>query len=249
MVMDGRKQPESERALHEIEHGKFLARGEAETIWGWGSPAGARRAEKRAAAISEAAQLAPGVRALEIGCGTGLFTRLFVNTGAQVVANDISAELIQRAQAANPVVSFICAQFEDLPETSTYDAIIGSSVIHHLDLSRALPKCHALLKPGGMMAFAEPNMLNPQVFAERTFLRKFLHYVSPDETAFVRWSLAATLRAQGFSDVMIQPFDWLHPAVPASLVNIVERLGGLLEKIPLVREFAGSLLISCRRPV
>ncbi|MEX2143751.1 MAG: class I SAM-dependent methyltransferase [Anaerolineales bacterium] len=247
--MDINKQPGSDRAQHEIEHGKFLASGETEAIWGWGSAAGARRAEKRGAAIIKAAGLRPGVRALELGCGTGLFTRMFAETGAELIANDISTELIERARETNPAVTFICAQFEDLPSTKPYHAIIGSSVLHHLDLGRALLKSYALLKPGGVMAFAEPNMLNPQVFAERTFLRRMLSYVSPDESAFVRWSLAATLKSNGFGEIKINPFDWLHPAVPASLVNSVEHIGSFLERMPIVREFAGSLLIFCRKPV
>jgi 2-polyprenyl-3-methyl-5-hydroxy-6-metoxy-1,4-benzoquinol methylase len=243
------KKPTTQRAQHEIEHGKFLAQGQTEAIWGWGTPAGARRAEKRGAGVAQAAGLRPGLRALEIGCGTGLFTQVFAATGVDLTANDISPELIERARHNNPGVTFICAQFEDLPATSSYDAIVGSSVIHHLDLERALAKCFSLLKPGGLMAFAEPNMLNPQVFAERTFLRRALSYVSPDETAFVRWSLAAKLKKQGFTDVSIKPFDWLHPSIPASLVITVDMFGSVLEHIPLVREFAGSLLISCRKPV
>lgn len=238
---------QTKRAAHEIEHGKFLAAGAAETIWGWGSPAGKARALKRAAKVSGAAQLAPGIRALELGCGTGLFTQLFTQTGAQITAIDISPELIEIARQQNPGIDFIVGRFEDLSPTTHYDAIIGSSVLHHLELNEALAKCHALLRPGGRIAFAEPNMLNPQVFAERTFLRKALSYVSPDETAFVRWSLTTKLKEFGFVNIKITPFDWLHPATPPRLIPFVERLGALVENTPLVREFSGSLLISCAR--
>ncbi len=238
----------SARSQHEIEHGKFLAEGQTEAIWGWGTPAGARRAQRRGALIAAAAGLRPGVRALELGCGTGLFTRIFVETGAEVAANDISPELIDIAKKQVPGAKFICARFEDLPGGEQFDAIIGSSVLHHLDLDAALAKCYELLKPGGQVAFAEPNFLNPQVFAERTFLRKRLSYVSPDETAFVRWRLARKLKSLGFEQIKIVPFDWLHPAIPKRLINNVETTGKFLEQIPLIREFSGSLLISCNKP-
>lgn len=237
----------STRAQHEIEHGKFLAEGQAEAIWGWGTAAGARRAERRGELIAAAAGLRPGVPALELGCGTGLFTKMFVGTGANITANDISPELIEIARTQNPGAKFICARFEDLPATETFDAVIGSSVLHHLDLDAALAKCRQLLRPDGKLAFAEPNFLNPQVFAERTFMRKRLDYVSLDETAFVRWSLAAKIKAFGFDQVKITPFDWLHPAIPQRLIGAVQAVGKVLETIPIVREFSGSLLISGRR--
>src|SRR5947209_2941817 len=77
------------RANHEILHGRKLAAGHAETTWGWGTPAGKQRASRRAAMIAHGARLGPGVRALEIGCGTGLFTECFALSGAEIVAVDI----------------------------------------------------------------------------------------------------------------------------------------------------------------
>ena len=93
------------------------------------------------------------------------------------------------------------------------------------------------------MCFAEPNMLNPQVFIVMKF-RRFFWYVSPDETAFSRFKLRARLERSGFTDVLIRPFDWLHPRTPVPLIGAVQSLGQVLEKGPVVREFAASLL-SC----
>src|SRR5215470_6599353 len=86
------------RGDREIEHGKRLAALETETVWGWGTPAGRLRAKRRAMLIGEGARLGPGVRVLEIGCGTGLFTEAFAATGADIVAVDISPELVDIAK-------------------------------------------------------------------------------------------------------------------------------------------------------
>ena len=130
-----------------------------------------------------------------------------------------------------------------------FDAVIGSSILHHLEVNAALSKIFSLLKPGGRISFAEPNMLNPQVFMERkfTFLRRWLWYVSPDETAFLRWRLASLLAKTGFVDIHITPFDWLHPGIPPALMSFVSQLGRVLEITPGLREFAGSLFICGRR--
>jgi SAM-dependent methyltransferase len=241
------------RAEHEVAHGRYLAGLDPETAWGWGTPAGRRRAERRAQIISDSAHLRPGTRALEIGCGTGLFTSYFAATGADVLAVDISPDLLTLARQ-RPIpssrVRFQLGRFEDLHHEEPFDAVIGSSVLHHLELETALPQLVRLLRPGGWCSFAEPNMLNPQVFLERRvpYLRKRLH-VSPDETAFVRWPFARMLRAHGLEDVRIAPFDWLHPFTPSVLITSVLSVSRIVERLPGIREFAGSLAISARKPL
>lgn len=244
--------PAIHRADNEIAHGRFLSQGDPEALWGWGTDAGRLRAKRRAELILEAAGLGPGAQALELGCGTGNFTEAFAKSGARLLAVDISPDLLERAAQRNlPVdqVAFQAARFEDLDLPNRFDAVIGSSVLHHLELEPALEKILELLRPGGMLAFAEPNLLNPQVFLERKlqFLPLF-SYVSPDETAFVRWRLAARLARIGFVDISLTPFDWLHPATPPALIPWIKRFEGLVERTPVAREFAGSLLIRARRP-
>ncbi len=247
------EQPTAAKAANEIEHGKLLAERDPEASWGWDSPAGRLRAERRARLILEGADLKPGMRALEIGCGTGNFTQVFAGTGAKLLSVDISPDLLECARRRGlptEQVQFVCKRFEECEIDGPFDAVIGSSVLHHLDIEDALAKIFRLLKPGGWLSFAEPNMLNPQVFAERKFrfLHKLFWYVSPDETAFVRWTLAGQLRAVGFERLHLEPFDWLHPAVPSPLIGPVNLAGSILEALPLAREFAGSLYIRARRP-
>ena len=239
----------SRQAEREIAHGRRLAGGDAERIWGWGTPAGRLRARRRAELIIRGAGLGPRVRALEIGCGTGLFTEMFAESGADLLAVDISEALLEKARArriAAGVVRFQEGRFEDTRVDGPFDAVIGSSVLHHLDVQTALVRIHALLRPGGRLCFAEPNMLNPQVFMERRFRRWFPH-VSPDETAFVRWRLQRLLGEAGLTEVSVVPFDWLHPATPRPLIRYVQWMGCWLERAPGIRECAGSLLIrGCR---
>jgi len=254
----------SARAEHELSHGRWLAEHDPEMVWGWGTPAGLRRAARRAALIQAEAGLAPGTTALEIGSGGGMFTELFAASGASVLAVELSPELVELARRrALPEdrVRLLCGRFEDVPIpeelhaaqrrdpfAAPFDAVIGSSVLHHLELEPALRRMLSLLRPGGTLAFAEPNLLNPQVWMERRFRHwERFRYVSPDETAFVRQRLARVMESIGFVEVRIAPFDWLHPATPRSIVGAVDRCGRILEAIPLLREAAGSLLIRGRR--
>ena len=238
------------RGTHEIEHGRRLAEQDTELVWGWGTPAGRLRAERRAGQIAEGAGLGPGLRALEVGCGTGLFTQLLAASGAQILAVDISADLLERARERGlPAgqVRFLERRFEDCDTEEPFDAVVGSSILHHLDLAAALPKLLSLLKPGGRLSFAEPNLMNPQILVMYRF-RSFFPEVSPDEEAFTRWWIEGRLRRTGFTQIRTRPFDWLHPAVPERLIPGVRAAGAMLERVPLLREFAGSILITARRP-
>lgn len=178
----------SDRNTNEIRHGKMLSRSHPELIWGWETPAGRLRAVRRAEIIAKGAGLKTGMHVLELGCGTGLFTEIFSQTGAQLFAVDISPDLLaiaRKRKLPRDQVRFIERRFEDCETDGPFDAVIGSSVLHHLDIEAALQKIHSLLKPGGFMSFAEPNMLNPQVFLERKLcFLSYFSYVSPDETAF-----------------------------------------------------------------
>lgn len=240
----------SGRTIHEIAHGKKLAGSDPELIWGWGTPAGRLRAKRRANLIAAGAELKSGMRVLEIGCGAGMFTEMFAKSGAYIVAVDISPELLTRAKARGLPenrVQFLHKRFEDCNLEGPFDAVIGSSFLHHLEIEPALSRIHDLLKPGGVMSLAEPNMLNPQVYLER-HARFLFPYVSPDETAFVRWRLQRLITKARFEYIEIIPFDWLHPAIPSSLISLVSSIGRRLEQVPALREFSGSLYIRARRP-
>jgi hypothetical protein len=117
-------------------------------------------------------------------------------------------------------------------------------VLHHLEVEQSLRRIRALLPSGGAMAFAEPNMLNPQIAIQKNIpaIKKRLGD-SPDETAFIRWPLQRWLQQAGFQEVRITPFDFLHPRLPAALIARVEALGAILEKTPIICEIAGSLFI------
>ena len=87
-------------------------------------------------------------------------------------------------------------------------------------------------------------MLNPQIAVQKNVpstKRKLGD--SPDETAFFRWPLGRLLEQIGYSDIRIDPFDFLHPKTPSLIINSVNQLGRFLEEMPVISEFVGSLYV------
>ena len=234
-----------DRVAQEIRHGRFLAKHGAGEIWNWESHAGKLRWARRVKMIG--GHLKPGMTILELGCGAGYFTKEFARSGAEIVAIDVSAELLEIAKANCPA-SNVRYEIQDACaltySDAAFDSVVGSSILHHLEIGTALREICRVLKAGGTIYFTEPNMLNPQIAIQKNvpWIKRWLGD-TPDETAFLRRPLRQLLERTGYSNVRIEPFDFLHPKTPAPLINGVDMLGGFLENLPVVSEFAGSLYI------
>jgi SAM-dependent methyltransferase len=240
---------EDKRIGNEIAHGKFIAKS-GEEVWNWSSPAGRIRWERRAK-LFLAFLGNDHKRVLEIGCGTGLFTKEICKTANEIIAIDISEDLIRLAQRRinkKNVTFVIDNAYKTAFCDNYYDFVIGSSSLHHLMIDKALKEIYRLLKPNGKFMFTEPNMLNPQIAIQKniSFIKKMAGD-SPDETAFMRWSLAKRLVEVGFKDISIVPFDFMHPVIPKSMLGLMCPILNFLETMPLLKEFAGSLIIKGRK--
>lgn len=239
-----------QRINHEVEHGKKI-QADADKVWGWDSKAGRLRAQRRANYFIDLGELKSGMIALDLGCGTGIFTdKVFRATKSKITGIDISEELLAKARLRLPEAEF---RIEDAMNMSFadnhFDVVFGSSILHHLEMDKATREIFRVLKPGGKMIFAEPNMLNPQILVQKNipFIKKWLGD-SPDETAIVRWPFAAMMEDIGFKQVKITPYDFLHPYTPGAFISVVRAIGSLVEKVPLLREIAGSVIIYGEKP-
>lgn len=108
------------------------------------------------------AQAEPGMRVLDLGAGTGNLTELFVKAGCRVWGTDYSAEMVARARAKLPQVSFIQADLlapwpKEFP--ATFDRIVSGYVFHHftqqkkVELISDLVRQHLL--PDGRIVIAD----------------------------------------------------------------------------------------------
>jgi len=244
---------EKERARSRRERGHFdqVVEADEQFYWADRTAAGRRRQDLRSQRLARAAGFMDGWRVLDVGCGTGIYTaRLAANEAIRFVGIDVApAALRVAAQRTGDNVRVLAADANDLPfPDGCFDAVVGNAVLHHLSLEPSLSELVRVLKPGGRLCFAEPNLLNPQVMAERNipFLRRSLQN-SPDEVAFVRWTLDRVLHQHDLEQISVTPFDFLYPLTPRWLIPAVERLGAALERAPLLREIAGSLLVTARK--
>jgi SAM-dependent methyltransferase len=95
----------------------------------------------------------PGLKVLEVGGGSGLATRELVLSGSQVVALEPGVNLAALLEQEVPGVSVMRSRLEDAPlPDAAFDSAVAATSMHWVDLSIGLPRLHAALRPGGLLA-------------------------------------------------------------------------------------------------
>lgn len=239
------------KQTRELWHNRDILKN-AEKIWGRSGRIGEARIKRRSEMIIGRCDIDASKKVLEIGCGTGTLTEYLARTGSLITATDLDENFlnIARKQIQFSNVRFQTAdaeKLENFPDDS-FDAVCGVSILHHLNINSALKNIWRVLKPGGTMAFSEPNMLNPHIAIQKNipFVKK-MSGDSPDETAFFQWRMKTSLVKNNFNDISVEPFDFLHPAFPDFLFAPISLFAGILEKITFIKEIAGSLFIFGRK--
>lgn len=237
-----------QRLINEIAHGKTIGQISGK-IWYWETPAGKERWKRRVEMLTS--HITPQMKVLEVGCGTGYLTKNLKKKQATIFAIDISSNLLDlaRKKARGANVTFLLTNAYNLGfRDNSFDTIVGSVVLHHLEIDEALKEFYRVLKVGGSLFFTEPNMMNPQIAIQKNipFIKKSMGD-SKYETAFFRWRLKKRLAKYGFRDIKLKNFDFLHPRIPKEFVPFIKYIGNLAESIPVISEIAGSIYIEAKK--
>lgn len=100
-----------------------------------------------------------GKTALDIGCGTGEFSRLLASRFDKVFAIDLSPNMIAVARQRSRQFSNIDFQVADIMDWELpgeqFDAVVSIATLHHLPIENLLPHLKAALKPGGKLVFLD----------------------------------------------------------------------------------------------
>ncbi len=90
---------------------------------------------------------------LDAGCGSGLFTNLAINTGANVIGIDAAPGLLEMARKRNPLNNFLEEDLEELPFADNYfDVVTGFNSFQYAgNFEKALAEASRVLKSGGKL--------------------------------------------------------------------------------------------------
>lgn len=160
------------------------------------------------------AELKPGERVLDVGCGTGVVTRLAaerVGGDGTVVGVDVNPGMLAVAKAVSPpelAIEWQEASAESLPlADESFDVVLCQLSLQFMpDRGRALEEMHRVLVPGGRLLLNAPGPADPLF---ETLATAMGHHISPQASGFVRAvfalhdesELQGLLRSAGFQEV------------------------------------------------
>ena len=111
---------------------------------------------RRALALAE---VSPGARFLDVGCGTGRWVRRYEKLEFSAVGVDATIGMMQIARAHNTRSPLATGLAQSLPfSDATFDCLSDITVVQHIPYelqSRALQEMVRVLKPGGRMILLE----------------------------------------------------------------------------------------------
>lgn len=105
--------------------------------------------------LLDAVRCGPGLKILDVACGSGMLSAMAESRGASATGIDFSPAMIAAAKGRFPSLSFIEADAERLPfaDGSNEAVVIGFGVHHFPSPLRALQEAHRVLRAGGRLAF------------------------------------------------------------------------------------------------
>lgn len=118
-----------------------------------------------------------GKRILEYGCATGGTTFRWARQGAKVIGIDISDEAVKIAnesakeQGLDITYAVMNAEALEFP-AKNFDMVVGTGILHHLDLNKSYSELARVLDEGGVALFIEPMGHNPLINVYRMLTPK-----------------------------------------------------------------------------
>jgi SAM-dependent methyltransferase len=125
---------------------------------------------------------AAGVRALDLGCGTGRHAVLLAGRFEQVDAIDLSGPMIElaRARRSRPNITYWQADLHDLDGAGRYDFVLSALALHHVpDLHCALSHIKTLLAPGGRAVVVDMYPPESSLRPPQWILRRMVRAIVP----------------------------------------------------------------------
>lgn len=153
-------------------------------------------------------QLQPGAQILDLACGPGNVAKFLLgqNKGYRLTGVDLSSAMLHLSRQNAPEAEFQLADLRTLDVAQSFDAVILSFCIFHLEDREAwllLQKTFRWLKPGGylyvnFMEGGQPGFETPSFAADYEI---FFNYYSTD-------TFVPNLQSLGFTVVASQSQDY-----------------------------------------
>ncbi|MGY2188972.1 Ubiquinone/menaquinone biosynthesis C-methyltransferase UbiE [compost metagenome] len=168
---------------------------------------------------------------IDLGAGTGKFTGRLVATGAQVIAVEPVAQMLEKLSEAYPDVLAVNAIATDLPlPDASVDVVVCAQAFHWFASKEALDEIARVLKPGGRLGLVW-NLRDIRV----SWMPKLEAIVSAQEGDTPRYYTGAWRRVfphPAFGTLQAQHFSHGHTGSPEDVIFNRVRSTSFISALP-----------------
>jgi len=165
-----------------------------------------------------------GRTAVDLGAGTGKFTRLLIETGAAVIAVEPIAAMRERLTRDVPGVTALQGKAQSMPmPDASADAVICAQAFHWFACAESLAEIRRVLRPGGVLGLIW-NVRDQSVSWVAELTRIMAPYEG-DAPRYDRGEWRRVFPAPGFGELHERSFVHTHIGPPEQV--IVERVASV----------------------
>lgn len=178
---------------------------------------------RRFEAVMSALDARPGDDVLEVGCGSGFYTRALVGLDARVTATDLSPAYVEQARRLAPSAEFRVEDAQRLSfEDESFDRVLLTEVVEHVpEPARAIAEAVRVLRPGGVLALSTPSRRSP-MNAAYALKRRIRGYAVNEHLHELTSAELRELLEPGFE---IERLERINALLPYPLDSAYMRLG------------------------
>ena len=218
--------------------------------------------ETRFRAVLAALDPKPGEEILDVGCGSGLYTRVLVEHGANVTATEFAPTPSALAKRnVGPLGDDVDFRLEDAQALSLaderFDKVLLTEVIEHVPHpERAIAEAARVLRPGGVLAVSTPSRFSPLNLAydvkrrvRRYGFNEHLHEFTPASFRRLVGEHLDVERLEFANFVLPYPADELYLRLGSPALGVLRRLEQALARVPVVRRLGWTMVVRARKAV
>jgi 2-polyprenyl-3-methyl-5-hydroxy-6-metoxy-1,4-benzoquinol methylase len=202
-----------------------------------------------------------GEEILEVGCGSGAYTRELVERGARVTATEVApGPLAQVRRNLGPLGVETDLRIEDAQRLSLrdeqFDKVLLSEVIEHVpEPGRAIAEAARVLRPGGLLVVSTPSRLSPMnlAYALKRRVRRYgfnehLHELTPGS---FRRLVDGHLDVEGLAFanfVLPYPTDEVYLRLGSPGLALLRAVERGLAALPVLKRLGWTMILRARKP-
>lgn len=201
-----------------------------------------------------------GEEIVDLGCGSGLYSRKLVELGAKVTATEFAPSSLAQAESnLGPLADQVDFHLEDVQELTfpdaRFDKVLLTEVIEHVPRpDRAIAETARVLRPGGLLVVSTPSRFSPMNLAyglkrrvRRYGFNEHLHEFTPGSFRRLLGAELEVERLEFANFVLPYPADELYLRIGSPGLGALRLIEKTLAGLPVARQLGWTMVARARK--